>query len=234
MANNLNAPPALPPWSSPRAVLEAVERLVVEENNNAEEGWTWQQIKDSLMTIHNLNQGELAQNFDTELATVLTGLLHGDHLVTGVNQQRYKLHTAVPHHLPSWFGKGAVLDAVMNLDNVNNNANGSTWAQIRNSLMEANHQQQQLLPPNFGKSMRKMLSVLRKRGHLTGGDMGPQHYTRRHAPALANPNDHIPLEEFQLGYYLGYIMGGNDGFLFGNVDGMMVGMGFHDDEDEAE
>ncbi|EMS66162.1 hypothetical protein TRIUR3_15602 [Triticum urartu] len=188
---------ALPLWFGPLKVLQEVELLTVEDNNNATRGWTRAHIKSSLIARRHDDHEPLPQEFDAAFRTVFSDLLRGDHLVKGVNRH-YKLHTAVPHHLPSWFCKDAVLRNVGILDNNNNNDGGSTSAQIRNSLMETYHQQAQLLPPNFHRLLRKMLSVLRKRGHLTRGANGPQHYTRRQAPALNEPNP-IPLEEFQLG-----------------------------------
>ncbi|KAF6992727.1 hypothetical protein CFC21_009691 [Triticum aestivum] len=224
---------ALPPWFGPLTVLQEVERLTIEDNNNATRGWTRAHIKSSLIARRHDDHQQLPQEeFDAAFRRVFSDLLRGDHLVKGVNRQHYKLHTAVPHHLPSWFCKDAVLRTVEMLDNNNNDDGGSTWAQIRNSLMERYHQQAQLLPPNFHRLLRKMLSVLRKRGHLTRGANGPQHYTRRQAPAF-NERHPIPLEEFQLGYYLGYTMGGTQGYIYGEFQGMMVGMELGGDQDEA-
>jgi hypothetical protein len=221
MANNPNDLP----WFDRRTVLDEVQLLAVEDNNNAEHGWTKAQIKDSLIARHHDQQQQLPPGFDAEFGRVLSDLLRGDHLVTGDNPQCYKLHTVVPHHLPPWFGKDAVLQEVEKLDNQNNNNDGSTWAPIRNSLLETYHHHQQQLPPGFDRLVRKMLSVLRNRGHLTRGANGPQHYTRRQAPALTDPNP-IPMEEFQLGFYLGYTMGAMDGFRNGKFEGMMEGMEF--------
>ena len=111
--------------------------------------------------------------------------------------------------LPPWFTPQVVVQEVELLDGIH--PGGSTWARIRDSLLQT-HQPQQPQPlPGFVAVLRTMLSLLRQRGHLAGGASGPQHYTRQQAPALLQPNPiHIP--DFLWGYYLGYELGNNRGF----------------------
>ncbi|XBI94869.1 hypothetical protein VPH35_031432 [Triticum aestivum] len=186
----------LPPWLGPRTVLEEVELLVLNDNNNnAAQGWTWLQIRDSLMQTHQSNQQELPHGFNAALRKRLYELLERGNLMTG------------PPYLPPWFTPQVVLQAVEQLDR--NNAGGSTWTRIRDSLLEAHQLQQPQPPPRFVAVLRTMLSVLRQRGHLAEGANGSQRYTRQQARALVQPNPvHIP--DFLWGYYLGYELGFDD------------------------
>lgn len=95
-----------------------------------------------------------------------------------------------PPHLPAWFGPAAVLQAVGELDD-GNDGNGSTFAQIRDSLLQTH----QPPPPGFETVLRMMLAVLRQRGHLTwpGSQWAAALHAAAQAPALVEPNPvHIP------------------------------------------
>lgn len=197
----------LPPWFGPRAVLEEVELLVLNDNNNAAQGWTWLQIRDSLMQTHQQNQQELPHGFNAALRKRLSELLERGNLMTGVGGPQHYTLSDKPPYLPPWFTPQVVLQAVGQLEG--NNAGGSTRTRIRDSLLEAHQPQQPQPPPRFVAVLRTMLSVLRQRGHLAGGANGSQHYTRQQAPALVQPNPvHIP--DFLWGYYLGYELGFDD------------------------
>lgn len=194
----------LPPWFGPRTVLEEVEQLVLNDNNNnAAQGWPWQEIKESLMQTHQQNQQELPPGFNAALRNTLARLRDRNHLKTGVGGPQCYTLSNTPPYFPPWFGKDEVLHAVGVLD-VNNDG-GSTWAQIRDSLLEA-HQPQH--PPDFVRLLRAMLSVLRQRGHLRV--IGHQHYTRQEAPAPAEHNP-VDIPDHLWFYYLGYNLGVDHG-----------------------
>lgn len=216
----------LPPWFGPRTVLEEVEQLVLNDNANAAQGWTWQQIRDSLMQTHQQNQQGLPQGFNAALRGTLSRLRERGHLMTGAGgPQRYTLSNTPPY-FPPWFGPGAVLQAV------GNDAGGLTWAQIRDSLLRTHQPQHPQPPPDFDRLLRAMLSVLRQRGHLRVIGHN-QRYTRQQAPAPAEPNP-ILIPDYLWCYYLGYKLGANDGLDDGVELGQVMAEAMADDSDSDE
>lgn len=205
----------VPPWFGPEAVLEEVERLVVNDNDNASVGWTWEQIKVPLLRTHQQQEEELPQDFDAVLDAVLARLCEMRHLKVGAGgQQRYYEYdhytlSDIPPYLPPWFGTEAVLQAVRELDDAA--GGGSTWEEIRDSLMRT-HQPGQPLPPDLDTVLETMLSVLREKGHLTWGARSSRHYTRRRAPALVEA-DPIRIPNHLWFYYLGYYLGARIAFI---------------------
>jgi hypothetical protein len=189
------------PWFGPHAILEAVEWLVVNHHHKAAAGWSWEEIKASLLMQQKVDEKELPQDLlDVILRAELSRLVQmGDLKV--VEQQPYR-YTLSPPYLPPWFDPDEVLKAVGELDK--DNAGGSTWEEIRDSLKEKHPAEP--LPPEFDTVLRTLLSIFHQKGHLAKGANGPRHYTRRQAPALV-PVDHpdsIRIPDYVWWYYLGY------------------------------
>jgi hypothetical protein len=224
MANNPNnAPleeperalsPPPPPWFGPHAILEAVERLVVnnDDSSKADAGWTLEQI----------NKGSVWQQpevvDDATLRVELRRLVQtGDLKVVGVGREAdpEQHYTLSPPYLPPWFYPDGVVETAMNLDEEDDQAvggGGSTWEEIRDGLKEDQHQPEKPLPPEFDAVLRALLTVLHQRGRLSNTNTsgsGAVYYTGLHVPALPEPiRTHTP--EHVWFYYLGYRLGAGD------------------------
>ncbi|EMS66831.1 hypothetical protein TRIUR3_27790 [Triticum urartu] len=92
----------LPPWFGPRAVLEGVELLVLNDNNNAARGWTRKHIRGSLMQRHQRNQQE-PPGFDAAVRTMLSELRKRGNLMMGVGGRQHYTLSRTPPCLPPWF-----------------------------------------------------------------------------------------------------------------------------------
>jgi hypothetical protein len=215
---------SLPPWFGPHAILEAVERLVVnDDSNKADAGWTLEQIN----KCSTWQQPEVVD--DATLRVELRRLVQmGDLKVVGVGREaeaeaeaEEEHYTLSPPYLPPWFYPHDVVETAVTLDEEDDEAvggGGSTWEEIRDDLKDE-HQPEKPLPPEFDTVLRALLSVLHQRGHLSNTNTkgGVVYYSGLHAPVLSDPiRNQIPQHLWF--YYLGYRLGAGDALEDGSDD----------------
>ncbi|CAN6197462.1 unnamed protein product [Urochloa humidicola] len=194
-----NDPNALPRFG-PRAVLQEVERLFLRDWRKADPGWTFEQIRDSLMLWTGQPEQDLPRSFDFDarLRATLAKLNHRGYLLEiGKGELPCYTISNSPPSFPTWFRREAVLQAVEELDRFNA-GDGSTSKDIY-LMIQTMHDHSQ--PPWLHGVLQTTLSVLRQRGNLTWGASGPEYYTQRHGAATGIPNDNL------LCYYVGYKLG---------------------------